>query len=233
MNILVTGATKGIGRAIVEHFAAQGANVAFSARTQADLDEMADALKAQYPDQEVIAIQADMSKRAAVKAMTDQVKATWGSLDVLVNNAGVFIPGDLIAEDEGNLEFTIDTNVYSAYYTTRDMLELLKAKPGSYIFNICSIASLKAYPAGGSYTVSKFAMLGLSKTLRQELMPFNIRVSSVMPGATLTASWEGVDLPESRFIDVKDVASLVYDTYKLSERTVVEDIVIRPMQGDI
>lgn len=233
MNILVTGATKGIGRAIVERFAAAGFNVAFSARTAADLEALKRELKDKYPKQQVLAIQADMAKRSDVKAMTDTICATWTSLDVLVNNAGVFLPGNLTEEAEGNLEFTINTNLYSAYHTTRALLDLLKAQRGSYIFNICSIASLAAYPAGGSYTVSKFAMLGLSKTLRQELMPFGIRVSSVMPGATLTASWAGVDLPESRFIDAKDVATLVFETHQLSNRTVVEDIVIRPMEGDL
>src|SRR5690349_20420076 len=98
---------------------------------------------------------------------------------------------------------------------------------------MCSIASFKAYANGGSYAISKFAMLGFSKGLREELTPFNIRVTAVMPGATKTASWEGTDLPDSRFMKVEDVADSVYAAYALSKRSVVEEIVIRPQLGDI
>jgi short-subunit dehydrogenase len=98
---------------------------------------------------------------------------------------------------------------------------------------MCSIASIKAYPNGGSYAISKFALLGFSKCLREELKSFNIRVTAIMPGATLTASWEGVDLPEERFMRVEDVADTIYGAYSLSGRSVVEEIIIRPQLGDL
>lgn len=233
MNILVTGATKGIGRAIVERFAEAGFNVAFTARTQADLDEMELRIRNEFPATDVLAIQADMSKKEDVLAMAKLIGEKWDSLQVLVNNAGVFIPGEVIHEAEGTLEKMIDTNLYSAYHTTRALLPLMMPNKKGHIFNMCSVASLQAYHNGGSYSISKFALLGLSKALREELKSHKIRVTSVVPGATLTASWEGVDLPEDRFMDVKDIAEIVFDTYKLSQRTVVEDIVLRPMEGDI
>ena len=90
-----------------------------------------------------------------------------------------------------------------------------------------------AYPQGGSYAISKFAMLGFSKCLREELKPHNIKVTAIMPGATLTDSWKGVELPEERFIPAEDIASIIYNTTLLSDRTVVEDIVIRPQLGDL
>ncbi|MEL7342484.1 MAG: SDR family NAD(P)-dependent oxidoreductase, partial [Bacteroidota bacterium] len=86
---------------------------------------------------------------------------------------------------------------------------------------------------GGSYSISKFAMLGFSKNLREELKPHGIRVMSVMPGATFTASWEGVDVPEERLMPAEDVASMVWAMYNTSYRTVVEEIIIRPMLGDL
>ena len=233
MNILVTGATKGIGRAIIERFADAGFNIAFTARTQADLHDMEQSLQSEFPNAEILAIQADMSKKADVLAMAEQIKDRWDSLQVLVNNAGVFFPGEVISEADGALEQMIDTNLYSAYYTTRALLPLMLPQKKGHIFNMCSVASLQAYPNGGSYSISKFALLGFSKALREELKQHKIRVTSIAPGATLTASWAGVDLPESRFMDVKDVAEIVFDTYKLSQRTVVEDIVLRPMEGDI
>ena len=109
----------------------------------------------------------------------------------------------------------------------------MKTKKHGHIFNLCSIASIKAYPNGGSYAISKFALLGFSKCLREELKPLGIRVTAVMPGATYTSSWDGVDLPEKRFIPVEDIAETIFSAYKLSGRSVVEEILIRPQLGDI
>ena len=125
----------------------------------------------------------------------------------------------------------LNTNLYSAYHLSRGLLSLLK--PGSDIINICSVASLKPYPGGGSYGISKYAMLGFSQNLREELKDAGIRVTAVMPGATLTDSWAGVELPEERFIPAEDVAEAVCNAIRLSPRTVVEDIVLRPQLGDI
>ncbi|HRB92355.1 MAG TPA: SDR family NAD(P)-dependent oxidoreductase, partial [Chitinophagales bacterium] len=86
---------------------------------------------------------------------------------------------------------------------------------------------------GGSYSISKFALLGFSKTLREELKSYNIKVTSILPGATLTDSWAGVDLPETRFSKAEDIADLVYAITQLSALSVVEELVIRPQLGDI
>ena len=154
-------------------------------------------------------------------------------LDVLVNNAGFFTPGLVTEEPDGALESMINSNVYSAYYTTRGLVGLMKANKAGHIFNMCSIASIKAYPNGGSYAISKFALLGFSKVLREELKGQGIRVTAILPGATRTASWDGVELPDDRFMKVEDVADAVYAAYALSGRSVVEEMVIRPQLGDI
>ena len=232
MNVLITGATKGIGRAVTEEFASHGAAVAICARNGKELDEFAGHLKAVYGI-EVLQKVCDVSNKESVHAFAGHVKKHWEQLNVLINNAGTYLPGRVIDEEEGALEHLIKTNLYSAYNLTRAALPLMLPFKSGHIFNLCSVASLNAYPDGGSYSVSKFALLGFSKALREELKPHKIGVTSLIPGAVLTSSWDGVDLPESRFIDVKDVAKLVYDIYSLSSRTVVEDIVIRPMEGDI
>jgi short-subunit dehydrogenase len=102
-----------------------------------------------------------------------------------------------------------------------------------HIFNMCSVASLMAYPNGGSYSISKFALLGFSKCLREEMKPFNIKVTSIMPGAVLTDSWAGVDIPEERFMRAEDVAKTIWTAYHLSDSAVIEEIVMRPQKGDI
>jgi short-subunit dehydrogenase len=231
--IVVTGGTKGIGKAILEKFAANGFDVFTCSRSKDDLAELSKTLEQKFPDCKVFTLVADLTKRVEAKEFARQIILLNRPVDVLVNNAGYFIPGDIATEKEGTLESMIESNLYSAYYTTREILPKIRGVKGGHIFNICSIASIKAYPNGGSYAISKFALLGFSKCLREELKNDGIRVTSVLPGATLTASWEGSDLPEERFMKSEDVAETIYGAHALSERSVVEEILIRPQLGDI
>lgn len=228
-TIVVSGGTKGIGRAIIEKFASEGYTVVTCARNQKDID----ALVNTKVDDEIFAMKADLSKPGEVKSFIDFVKTSVKQVDVLVNNTGTFVPGEIHNEDEGSLELMINTNLYSAYHLSRGIIpQMIQNKSGD-IFNICSVAGLKAYPNGGSYSISKFAMHGMSLGLREELKPHGIRVTAVHPGATLTASWEGVDLPEERFIKSSDVAEAIWSAHQLSKNSVVEELVIRPQLGDI
>jgi short-subunit dehydrogenase len=234
-TIVITGGTRGIGRAIAEKFTKGGFNVAICARSENDLlamDSELTKLRA-HESQSILTAKCDISKRDELKAFAGDVLHAFGHVDVLVNNGGVFLPGQIHNEEEGLLEKLIETNLYSAYHLSRLLLPGMIKKNSGHIFNMCSVASIKAYPNGGSYSISKFAMLGLSKALREELKEFNIKVTALLPGATLTDSWKGTNLPESRFMKAEDVANLVWDIHHLSENTVVEEVVLRPVLGDI
>jgi len=233
MKIIITGATKGIGRAIAEKFAGGGYDLAVCSRNSDDLAAMKQALQKQNPGIEVLTKVADMREKAEVLAFADFIKENWGEVDVLVNNAGLFIPGEISKEEDGVLEQMIETNLYSAYHLTRALLPVMVKKGSGHIFNMCSIASLIAYPNGGSYSISKFALLGFSKVLREELKTKGIKVTSIMPGATWSASWAGVDLPENRLMQASDIAIAVWSASMMSPAAVVEDIVIRPQLGDL
>lgn len=231
--IVVTGGTKGIGRAILEKFAAEGFDIITCSRTKADLNTLVDDFKKNYPKSQCYDFVADMSQKSKVKEFLEFVSGLNRTIDVLVNNAGYFTPGEICTEPDGALEDMVNANLYSAYYTTRGIVPGMKENKQGHIFNICSVASFMAYPNGGSYAIAKHAMLGFSKCLREELKSKGIRVTSVMPGATKTASWENTDLPDERFMPVEDIAETVYSAYSLSKRSVVEEIVIRPQLGDI
>jgi len=230
-KIVITGATKGIGRAIAEKFGAGGFDLALCARTEKDLKELQSAFKTHHA--KFIIQKCDVSNKEDLKNFADTVNKEFGAVDVLVNNAGVFIPGEIRKEEDGILETLIETNLYSAYRLSRWMLPRMIKNRHGHIFNICSVASIFAYPNGGSYSISKFAMLGLSKVLREELKQFNIKVTSIIPGATYTDSWAGSGLPESRFIKAEDIGKLVWDVYHLSPSATVEELLIRPIEGDI
>jgi len=121
----------------------------------------------------------------------------------------------------------------STYHLTRAIISHIRNSKRPYIFNICSTASITPYMNGGSYCISKYAQLGFTKVLREELKSEKIKVSAVMPGATLTNSWAGTDLPAERFSQPQSVAQLIWAAYQLPDSTVMEEIVVRPIDGDI
>lgn len=230
---VVSGATKGLGRAIAERFAQNGFDLAACARTSADLEAMQQYWSERYAGQQLLTVEADLSQRADVQRFAEAVRSRWSRIDVLVNNAGIFRPGRVCDEPEGTLETLIEVNLYSAYHLTRALLPLMRPYQSGHIFNLCSIASLVAYPNGGSYSISKFALLGFSKALREELKAEGIRVTALLPGATWSASWQGVDLPTERLMQADDIAQLVWAAYQLSSSAVVEEVVVRPQLGDL
>lgn len=230
-RMVITGASKGIGKALAVKFAAEGFDLALCSRTLTDLERLKTEIA--HEGIEIKIFTCDVSKKEEVKKFSDDVLRDWSSVNIVVNNAGTFEPGQAYNEAEGTLERLIATNLYSAYYTSRNFIPGMIMKKSGHIFNVCSVASIQAYHNDGSYSISKFAMLGLSKAFREELKEFNIRVTSLIPGATYTDSWSKSGLPEARFMKVEDIAKVVYDIYHLSENTVVEEIVLRPMQGDI
>ncbi len=231
--IVITGGTKGIGRAISFRFAAAGWDVANCSSSQNSVDTFRQDFQQQFPGQELYITKADLSVRKEVTAFCDFVRSLNRPVDVLVNNAGIFMPGSVMEEQEGVLEYQLALNLQSAYHISRAVIgEMLKAGRGA-VFTICSTASIIPYINGGSYCISKFALLGMTKVLREELKDKGIRVTAVLPGATLTNSWAGTELPESRFMKAEDVAEAIFSTYGLSEHTVVEEILIRPQLGDL
>ncbi|MEM7551566.1 MAG: SDR family oxidoreductase [Bacteroidota bacterium] len=230
---VITGGSKGIGRAIAERFCKEGFDIITCSRNRDELNKMAIELKEQFPSAMVHVFKADLSKKDEVDLFSEFILSKSESIDVLVNNTGTFIPGQIHSEEEGALETMISTNLYSAYWLSRNLIPAMKERSKGHIFNICSIASFMAYANGGSYAISKFAMYGMSKCLREELKEYLIRVTSILPGATYTASWEGIDLPPERFIKSEDVAETVWSAFSISQNSVVEEVVIRPQLGDI
>lgn len=231
--IVVSGGSRGIGKAIIFRFAAKGFDVITCSRKADQLQALESEFKKAFPAAKLTCVQADLSKKEEVISFAKKINELTTKIDVLVNNTGVFLPGQIHKEEEGALEYQIETNLYSAYHLTRGLVNGMISQKSGYIFNICSTASITAYTNGGSYCISKFAMYGMTKVLREEMKPYGIKVTAVLPGATLTSSWEGAGLPDDRFMKPEDVADAIFSTYSLSKNTVVEEILLRPQEGDI
>lgn len=221
-----------MGKATAEKFAEEGNTIFICARNEKELAETANELESKY-NCKVYYSPADLSEKRSAQEFGKWVLQQTEQVDILINNAGQFIPGSIYNEEDGLLEKMININVYAAYHVTRALLPVMMEKKQGHIFNMCSIAALKAYANGGSYSISKFALMGFSKNLREELKPYNIKVTTVYPGAVYTSSWFGSGVPESRIMEAGDIAAVIFNSSKLSLQACVEDIVIRPLAGDL
>ncbi|HLI92188.1 MAG TPA: SDR family NAD(P)-dependent oxidoreductase [Puia sp.] len=233
MNCVITGASRGLGKAIAGAFAAQGYDLVLSSRDPTALSAASRELAGRYPEISVRSRPADLGDREQVRALGRWVLEPGLPPDVLVNNAGQFIYGSLSEEEDGVLERLMAVNLYSAYHLTRSLLPSMVARKSGHIFNICSIASLQAYPHGGAYGVSKYALAGFSANLREEMKGFGIKVTAVYPGAAYTDSWAGSGVDPHRIMEAADIAKMVVAAAGLSPQATVEEIVLRPQLGDL
>lgn len=237
--LLVTGGTRGIGRAVAARFVAEGFGVLTCARSAPDLDRLRADLTAAHPGADVRTFVADLGDPAQTAALGAWALAQTGPDGValvpavVVHNTGVFVSGRIQDEPDGALRRLLEVNVASAYDLTRAVLPPMLVRGEGHFFTICSTASIMAYSAGGSYCISKFALLGFTKVLREELKTSALRVTAILPGATLTDSWAGADLPPDRLMPPEDVAEAVWTAWAASPRTVVEEVLLRPQLGDL
>jgi short-subunit dehydrogenase len=232
MQVVITGASRGIGKEVATFFAKEGADLFLCSRNMDKTILWQQELMKKYGIQ-VTSFNADLGDPLQVKLFAEQLLKATDQIDIIVNNTGMYEPGSVYNEPEGQLEKMMSVNLYSAYHLTRALLPSMIKRKSGHIFNISSIAALKAYANGGSYSISKFAMAGFSKNLREEMMPFGIKVTTVHPGATMTSSWEGADIDPLRIMEASDIAKMIVAASKLSQQACVEDIIIRPLLGDL
>lgn len=235
MNIVITGASKGMGKAVAEAFAAdgQGHQLFLCARHLIALDATAGELQEKYTASKIHTIACDVSDKNALQEFAEWIHGLASRVDILINNAGIYLPGSAFGEADGMLEKLMEVNTYSAYHLTRLLLPRMISAKSGHIFNICSIASIQAYPNGGAYGISKYAMYGFSKNLREEMKPYGIKVTHVLPGAVYTDSWAGSGIDPQRIMEAADVARMVYAAAQLSPQACVEEIIMRPQLGDL
>jgi short-subunit dehydrogenase len=227
--VVITGATKGIGLALTERFAPAASQLHLVARSEADLAALSTRL--QRPGLVVCTYACDLSDKDQVMALVSTLTASLDRLDVLINNAGLYLPGEVMSEPASNLEYMMRLNVFAQYYLTRGLVDRMAGC--GHVFSMASVASRKMFPDKPSYSITKHAQLALTDAFRAELHPRGIRVTSILPGPTWSASWAGADFPTDRLLQAEQVAEMVWQVWQLPAAAVVEDLVIRPQLGDI
>lgn len=230
--IVVTGSSHGIGRAVALAFAQEtGARLALLSRDEALLEETRSLCRERGAEAELFLC--DVTDQDAVEGVGATIRRRWGTPDVLVNNAGLFKPGSVRETSIDVFREQVDVNLTSAFIVTKTFLDAMITRGRGHLFFMCSVASIQAYPGSAAYCAAKHGLLGLARVLREETKEDGLRITAVIPGATFTRSWAGAGHSEERFIPATDVAQAVVDAYRLSGRTVVEEILLRPQLGDI
>jgi NAD(P)-dependent dehydrogenase (short-subunit alcohol dehydrogenase family) len=224
---VITGGTKGIGRAIAESLLKAGAKVFICARDKVEIKRALEKLSALgNVDGEVC----DVCSEEQVRMMLDKCQKIFGGVDILINNAGIGITGKTVEEMSGD-EFrqTLETNLFGVFYACHYAIPIMKKRGGSYIINISSLAGQNAHPKMAAYNASKFGLNGFSEALMQEIREHDIKVSTICPGSVNT--YFGGDKPsreQSWQLQPEDIAQTILDLLNMDERALPSKIEIRP-----
>lgn len=225
---IVTGSTKGIGRAIAEALIREGMSVCISARNAAEVEQAVSELS-EAGEGSVSGAVCDVRDFDEVKSLFEHTVGEFGGVDVLVNNAGIGIFGRLDETSPEDFRAVLETNLFGVFYCCREAIPLMKKRGGGYIINISSLAGTNAHPQMTAYNASKFGLNGFSEALMQEVRHDGIRVSYVMPGSVNTHF--GNDEPdESKSWQLQpiDIANVVLNLLHSDDRTLQSRIEIRP-----
>src|SRR5690606_20064168 len=225
----ITGGSKGIGYGVAEVLLKAGMKVAISGR---NLEGVKQAAKSLGTENNVLAIASDVSKLEDEKNAVQQIKAKWGALDVVVANAGVghFAPIDQISEEHWHQ--MIDTNLNGVFHTLKASVEALKQSKGYYI-TLASFAGTNFFVTGAGYNASKFGVVGFTQAAMLDLRPYDIKVSTIMPGSVATHFNGHIPSAEDAWkIQPEDIGQLVLDLLNMNPRTLPSKIEVRPTRPD-
>ncbi|HEY8928189.1 MAG TPA: SDR family oxidoreductase [Mucilaginibacter sp.] len=232
-NALITASTKGMGRATAIALAKEGINLALCSRNAADLAAFKDELSALNPAVKVFTAVTDVSVKQQLLAFAAGAEQALGTIGIIVNNAGMYEHQSILNDDDNTLPKQISTNLAPAYELYRYFGKKLIAAKEGHIFTICSVASLSPIAEAGTYSVTKYALLGLNKVMRTEMQPHGVKVTAIIPGSTLTDSWKGMEVDKDKMVLPEDIASAIVNIYKMSAGANVDEIIIKPAFGQI
>ena len=225
---LVTGGTRGIGRAIVEALAADGFQVFFCGRSAKSVHEAERSLP-QVPGRRTAGRVCDVRDEREVNALVADVLEAAGRLDCLVNNAGlgIFAPVDELSGEDFRL--VVETNLHGAFYAIRAAVPAMKKQKSGWIINIASLAGKNPFASGAAYNASKFGMIGLSEAAMLDLRHHGIRVAAILPGSVDTELRQVYGRSDTSWmLSPADIAQTVLDLLRFPERALPSLIEIRP-----
>ncbi|BFM41977.1 3-ketoacyl-ACP reductase [Flavobacterium sp. CFS9] len=223
-NALITGAGKGIGKAIALALANEGVNVILISRTQADVDQLA--IEINNLGVKSLALAADVSDINSINSAVEKALAEFKNIDILINNAGIGAFGKFLELEPNDWERIIQINLMGTYYTTRAVIPNMIERQTGDIINISSTAGLNGNALTSAYSASKFAVLGLTDSLMQEMRKHNIRVTALTPSTVATDMAKDLNLTDGnpeKVMQPEDIAELIVAQLKLSRRVFIKN----------
>lgn len=234
---VVTGASRGIGRAVAVACRERGMRVALSARGAKPLEELARELD--HEGRQAIALPGDVSDRAYCESLIQKTEEAFGQVDVLINNAGLAIGGKIADTKPEDVETMVHVNFLGAYYCTRFALPGMIARKSGHIVMMDSVAGYRYSPGGSIYSATKFAMRAMAEALRSEVQEHDIKVTSIYPGMTLTTYFDPKNpdalkppIPLDQMLTAEDVADATLAAIGLPDRVSINTVVLRPTKQE-
>ncbi len=227
-KIVITGASSGIGAAMAQLFCQDALHeMILIGRSVNRLEAVANSTNA-HP------LICDITDESQVKSASNEISERFQSPpDVLINNAGHFVATPFLQTTSDIFKEQIESNLTGSFLITKNLLPVMISAKSGHVFFVGSVASIKGYAGASAYCAAKHGLLGLARAIRAETLHTGVRVTTILPGATFTPSWDRTTLPEDRFMPPEDVAQCVLDAWRLSSRTVIEELLVRPAKGDI
>jgi short-subunit dehydrogenase len=231
VNTLITGASRGIGRAVSKRLAEECDNIFLVAKSKSKLTDVAQEIK-KYSNCKPHIITCDLLENSSSKKIFEEVSKKVNHLDLVFLNAGIYKEGNATDSATKDLDSQMKINVYSIMNNVSALLNLIEKSNIRRIVVTGSTAGSEPYKEGAHYSITKWALRGYAQNLRQELMPKKIGVTYYASGATDTDMWEGVNMPNGKLIDPKDHGELIATLLRLGPNIAIEEIVARPILGD-
>lgn len=231
--IWVTGASTGIGKAIAEKFSSKGCTVVITARSKSRLDDIVKEIR--LTGREAMAYVCDVSSERSVIHTAKKIQEKYGTIDVLINNAGATVFKSFLDTETKDYDNVIDTNLKGPFLCMKAVLpQMIRKKTGS-IINILSVAANTTFENSSVYSASKAGMQAMASCIRKEVRKHNIKICNIYPGAVETDMWDIKARQQfrNRMMTPADIGEIVFDVYNKPERLMVEDLVVRPVKGDL
>lgn len=231
--IWVTGASTGIGKEIANEFSKAGHIVVVTARRKSRLVRVVSEIK--FAEREASAFVCNVMSERSIQITAKRIREKYGRIDALINNAGFTVFKSFLETKTFDYDNVIDTNLRGSFLCMKFVIpQMIKNKNG-HIINILSVAANTVFENSSVYAASKAGLLAMSNCVREEVRRYNIKITNVLPGAVETAMWDSKSRQryKSRMMTPTDIAKIVLDIYKQPRKVMIEDIIIRPVKGDI
>lgn len=231
--VWITGAGRGIGAEIAKQFSYIGCKVALSARTISELRKIQSDIIKDGGTAEIF--KCDVRNEKQIISTHNKIEKRFGSIDVLVNNAGITSFNSFAKTSLLEFAKIIETNLNGSFYCTKQVLPNMMEKKDGWIFNIASVVVIKTFINSAAYSAAKAGIVAMSKVLREEVRDFNIKVINIYPGATVTEIWpkERLSKYHDKMLNPRNIAETILSIYRLNNESYVEELIIRPITGDL